>query len=82
MKPIHEVEETMSAVAMLLTTYGPDNPDVHRVAKAVQPIVSWHQQYINWRLKSFQTAEQKGEPDKAASKETSGRNDSFNHISV
>jgi len=54
MSQIHEVEETIAALAVLLTSYGPDNGDVHRVAKAVEPIATWHQEYVRWQEKSPQ----------------------------
>ncbi len=51
MSQVHEVEEVLSSVAKLLTDYGPDNTDVHRVAKAVEPIALWHEEYAAWKKK-------------------------------
>ena len=56
MSPIHEVEETIAAMAELLTSYGPDNPDVHRVAKAVEPIAAWHTEYVQWQQRITRVA--------------------------
>jgi hypothetical protein len=52
MIPVHEVEETIAAMVELLTSYGPDHPDVHRVAKAVEPIAAWYEAYVQWRQKA------------------------------
>jgi hypothetical protein len=51
MTPTQEAEEAIAALAMFLTKYGPQSPDVHRIAKAVEPIAAWHQEYIEWRTK-------------------------------
>ena len=49
MSQIHEAEEVIGAVAMFLSSYGPQSADVQRIAKAVEPIAVWHQEYTAWK---------------------------------
>jgi hypothetical protein len=56
MKPpsFKQADEMISVLLTFLTKCDPDNPDVDRMASALEPIVYWHQAYSSWKEKSAQ----------------------------
>jgi len=55
MSDFNDMEETIGAFVELVTSYGPDNPSVHQVAKAVEPIAVWHREYSRWQERGRKT---------------------------